>query len=126
VTGRPGRRHRKLLDDLKERRGYPHLKEEALDRTMWRAGFGRGFEPVMRQIAKWSNKRNRSRASLHNLKSVQHTSDSRQYPNKHSQNTVLESVTKIKFSYLSQESLSHLTQLKFYDKYVFHDNVTGA
>jgi len=26
-----------LLDDLKERRGYSHLKEEALDRTMWRA-----------------------------------------------------------------------------------------
>ena len=24
----------KLLDDLKERRGYSHLKEEALDRTM--------------------------------------------------------------------------------------------
>ena len=43
VTGRRGRRRRKLLDDLKERRGYPHLKEEALDRTMWRARFGRGF-----------------------------------------------------------------------------------
>jgi hypothetical protein len=25
------------LDDLKERRGYYHLKEEALGRTMWRA-----------------------------------------------------------------------------------------
>ena len=37
VTGRQGRRRRKLLDDLKERRGYSHLKEEALDRTMWRA-----------------------------------------------------------------------------------------
>jgi hypothetical protein len=34
VTGRQGRRRRKLLDDLKERRGYFHLKEEALDRTM--------------------------------------------------------------------------------------------
>jgi hypothetical protein len=42
----------KLLDDLKERRGYSHLKEEALDRTMWRAGFERGFEPVVRQTAK--------------------------------------------------------------------------
>jgi hypothetical protein len=39
----------KLLDDLKERRGHSHLKEEALDRTMWRAGFGRGFGPVVRQ-----------------------------------------------------------------------------
>jgi len=43
VTGRGGRRRRKLLDELKERRGYSHLKEEALDRTMWRADFGRGF-----------------------------------------------------------------------------------
>jgi hypothetical protein len=52
VTGRQGRRRRKLLDDLTERRGYSHLKEEALDRTMWRAGFGRGFGPVVRQTAK--------------------------------------------------------------------------
>jgi hypothetical protein len=34
VTGSQGRRRRKLLDDLKERRGYSHLKEEVLDRTM--------------------------------------------------------------------------------------------
>jgi hypothetical protein len=34
VTGRQGRKRRKLLDDLKERRGYSHLKEKALDRTM--------------------------------------------------------------------------------------------
>jgi len=34
VTGRRGRKCRKLLDDLKERGGYLHLKEEALDRTM--------------------------------------------------------------------------------------------
>ena len=37
VTGRRGRRRRKLLDDLKERRGCSQLKEEALDCTMWRA-----------------------------------------------------------------------------------------
>jgi hypothetical protein len=51
VTRRRGRRRRKLLDDLKERRGYSHLKEEALDRTMWRARFGSGFGPVVRQTA---------------------------------------------------------------------------
>jgi hypothetical protein len=51
VIGRRGRRRRKLLDNLKERRGYSHLKEEALDRTMWRARFGRGFGPVVRQTA---------------------------------------------------------------------------
>ena len=49
VTGRRGRRRRKLLDDLEDRRGYCHLKEEAVDRTMWRAGFGRGFGSVVRQ-----------------------------------------------------------------------------
>ena len=52
VTGRQGRRRRKLLDDLTERRGYSHLKEKALDRTMWRARFGRGFGPVIRQTTK--------------------------------------------------------------------------
>jgi hypothetical protein len=81
VTGRRGRKRRKLLDDLnplnaqlnpichllellgahpilhisrirvKEMREYSHLKEEALDRTMWRAHFGRGFEPVVKQTA---------------------------------------------------------------------------
>ena len=29
VTRRQGRRRKKLLDDLKDRRGYSHLKEEA-------------------------------------------------------------------------------------------------
>ena len=52
VTGRQGRRRRKLLHNLKERRGYSHLKEEALDRTMWRDSFGRGFGPVVRQTTK--------------------------------------------------------------------------
>ena len=49
VTRRRGRRRKKLLDDLKDRRGYSHLKEEALNRTMWWNGFGRGFGPVVRQ-----------------------------------------------------------------------------
>jgi hypothetical protein len=51
VTRRRGRRRRKLLDDLQDKRGYSHLKEEALDLTMWRARFGRGFGPVVRQTA---------------------------------------------------------------------------
>ena len=49
VTRRRGRRRKKLLDDLKDGRGYSHLKEEALDRTMWRNRFGGGFGPVVRQ-----------------------------------------------------------------------------
>ena len=51
LTGRRGRRRGRLLDDLKERRGHSHLNEEALDRTVWRAGFGRGFGPVVRRTA---------------------------------------------------------------------------
>jgi len=50
VARRRGRRHKKLLDDLKDRRRYSHLKEEALDRTMWRHRFGGGIGPVARQI----------------------------------------------------------------------------
>ena len=49
VTGRRGRRRKKLLDDLKDRRGYSHLKEEALDRTMWTNRFRGGFGPVVRE-----------------------------------------------------------------------------
>ena len=47
VIIRRGRRRKKLLGDLKDRRGYCQLKEEALDRTMWRNRFGRGFGPVV-------------------------------------------------------------------------------
>jgi hypothetical protein len=51
-SDRKTRRCRKLLDDLRERRGYYHLKEEALDHTMWRAHFGKGFGPVVRETTK--------------------------------------------------------------------------
>jgi len=49
VTRRRGRRRKKLLDDIKYRRGYSHLKEEALDRTAWMNHFRGGFGPVVRQ-----------------------------------------------------------------------------
>ena len=43
-----------IFKDTKERkvdrRGYSHLKEEALDRTKWRNRFGRGCGPVVWQI----------------------------------------------------------------------------
>ena len=55
VTIRRGRRRKELLDDLKDKRGYSHLKEEALDRTMWRKRFGRGVEPVVRLLNEWMN-----------------------------------------------------------------------
>jgi hypothetical protein len=46
VTRRRGRRRKKLLDDLGDRRRYSHLKDEVLDRIKWRNRFGRGFGPV--------------------------------------------------------------------------------
>jgi hypothetical protein len=49
VTGRGGKRCKQLLDDLKGKRGYLKLKEEALDCNVWRTSFGRGCGPVVRQ-----------------------------------------------------------------------------
>ena len=40
VTGR-GKKHKQLLHDLKETREYWKLKDEALDRALWRTRFGR-------------------------------------------------------------------------------------
>jgi hypothetical protein len=49
MMGRRGRRCKQLLDDLKEKRIYWKLQEEALDCTVWRTLFGRGYGPVVRQ-----------------------------------------------------------------------------
>jgi hypothetical protein len=51
MTGRRGKRRKQLLDVLKEKRSYWKLKEEALDRTLWRTRFVRGYGPVVRQTA---------------------------------------------------------------------------
>jgi hypothetical protein len=51
VKGRRGRRRKQLMDGLKEKRGYCKLKKEALDRIVWRTGFGRVCGPVVRQTA---------------------------------------------------------------------------
>jgi hypothetical protein len=48
MTGRRGRRHKQLLDNLKAMRGYCKFKEEALDRTLWKIRIGRGYGPVVR------------------------------------------------------------------------------
>jgi len=41
VTGRRGRRRKYVLNDSKEKRGYWILKEEALDRPLWRIWCGK-------------------------------------------------------------------------------------
>jgi hypothetical protein len=52
VTGRRGRRRKKLLDALKENTGHCKLKEDALDPTLWTNRFGKGYGPVVRQTTK--------------------------------------------------------------------------
>jgi hypothetical protein len=49
MMGRQGRMRKQLLDDLKEKRRYWKLKEEAVDRSLSRTRFGRGYGPVVRQ-----------------------------------------------------------------------------
>jgi hypothetical protein len=49
VTGRKGRRSKQLLDNLKKMKGFWKLKEEALDRTVLRTRFGKGYGTVLRQ-----------------------------------------------------------------------------
>ena len=51
VTERRGRRLKQILDDFKETRGYWKLKEDVVDRILWRNRFGRGYGPVVRQTA---------------------------------------------------------------------------
>ena len=48
-TRKRRRRRKQILDDLKERRRYWKLKEEALDRSLWRTRFGNGYGPAVRQ-----------------------------------------------------------------------------
>ena len=47
VMERRGRRHKQLLDNLKENSGYWKLKEEALHCTLWSTGFGKGYGSVV-------------------------------------------------------------------------------
>jgi len=49
VTGRRGRRRKQLLNDLKERRGYWKLEEEALGRILWRTSFGGPYGSFSKQ-----------------------------------------------------------------------------
>jgi hypothetical protein len=51
MMGRRGKRHKQVLNELKEMRRYWKFKEEALDHTLWRTCFGRGYGPVVRQTA---------------------------------------------------------------------------
>jgi len=49
MTRRRGGRCKQPLDDLKEKRGYWKLKEEALDHTLFGTRFGRGYEYLVKE-----------------------------------------------------------------------------
>ena len=53
MTGRKGRRRRQLLIDSKEKTGNWKLKEEEIDRPVWRTRCGRGYGPVVGQATAW-------------------------------------------------------------------------
>jgi hypothetical protein len=55
VTRRRERRRKKLLDDRKDKRGYFHLKEEALDRTMWNSNPGPSSSPGLKHCNEYLN-----------------------------------------------------------------------
>jgi hypothetical protein len=48
VKRRRGRRRNQILDDLEETRGHWKLKEEALDRALWKTGLRRGYGSVVK------------------------------------------------------------------------------
>ena len=52
-----GRRSKQVLDDLKETTGYWKLKQAAVRRTLWRARFGRGCGPAVRQTDRLQDER---------------------------------------------------------------------
>jgi len=42
-------RYKQIQDDLKEKKGNCQLKEEVLDRSLWKTRFRRCYGPVVRQ-----------------------------------------------------------------------------
>jgi hypothetical protein len=51
VKGGRERRREQLLDGLTENKGYWKLRDETLDLSLGRNGYGRGCGPVVRQTA---------------------------------------------------------------------------
>ena len=55
MTERRRRRCKQLIEDLNKTRGYCKLKRKAIDRTLRRICFGRGYGLVVRQTAEYTN-----------------------------------------------------------------------
>jgi hypothetical protein len=55
------------MDDLKKKGGYWKLKEAALDRTVSRICFGRGYGPVVRQTTECINNNDKAMAGYQRI-----------------------------------------------------------
>jgi hypothetical protein len=55
ISGRRGSRHKQALDDVTKTRGYWKLKAEALDLSLWRTRFRKGYGSVVRQATELIN-----------------------------------------------------------------------
>jgi hypothetical protein len=53
MARRQGRICKQLLDDFRETRGYRKLKEEAINHTVCRTGFGRVYGPLIRHTIEY-------------------------------------------------------------------------
>jgi hypothetical protein len=67
ISGRWGRRHKQLLGDLKEKRGYWKLKDKALHRTLWRLALEKAInlslDRLQNEWNKWTNERTNERTN---------------------------------------------------------------
>jgi hypothetical protein len=54
--GKTRKKSKQLLGPLKETRGYRKLTGQALDCTLLRNGFGRGYGPVVRKTTEWTKR----------------------------------------------------------------------
>src|SRR5215469_354309 len=61
---RRGRRRKHLLDRVNKENRYWNLKEEALDRSVWRTLYGRGYELLVRFADGCQNTKNRTCCTL--------------------------------------------------------------
>ena len=55
VTGRRKSSRKQLPDYLQKTRDYWKLKQQAIDRSLWRTCFRRVYGPIVRQTTEWMN-----------------------------------------------------------------------
>ena len=67
MTERRGRILTQLLDEMKEKKGFSKLKEEALDRTDWRNQFGGSYGSLVRLGKERTKERKESKCMIERI-----------------------------------------------------------